>query len=124
MDEKENGIPKFVKWQIYFEFVPPPLNNFDYCMNKLSNIERSLQNLFPHNASEPMLPRYMSFTFIHGNHMDLNHASMKLFDAEPGKLYCNNIQFECFSICFFFKKTYVSELKVQGRVSVQNVTVV
>lgn len=63
-------------------------------MNKLSNIERSLQNLFPLNASEPMLPRYMSFTFIHGNHMDLNHASMKLFDAEPGKLYCNNIQFE------------------------------
>lgn len=55
-------------------------------MNKLSNIERSLQNLYPLNSSEPMLPRYMSFTFIHGNHMDLNHASMNLFDAEPGKL--------------------------------------
>ena len=63
-------------------------------MNKLSNIERSLQNIFTLTVSEPVLPRYMSFTFIHGNHMDLNHASMKLFDAEPGKLYSNNIQFE------------------------------
>ena len=41
--------------------------------------------------------------------MDLNHASMKLFDAEPGKLYCNNIQYEYVFQYVFFKKTYVSE---------------
>lgn len=88
MGEKENGVYKLVKWQIYFEFVPPPLNTFDYCMNKLSNIERCLQRMYPNNAApEAIVPKYMSFAFIHGNHMDLNHASMKLFDAEPGILF-------------------------------------
>ena len=86
LEEQENRVPKLVKWQIYFEFVPPPLNNFDYCMNKISNIERCIQRMYPSNdAPELIVPKYMSFTFVHGNHMDLNHASMKLFDAEPGE---------------------------------------
>ena len=75
---------KLVKSQLYFDFVPPPLNDFEYAMTKLSKIEKSLLRQFPMQESEPSLHRYMSFSFVHGNHIDTKQASLALFDAEPG----------------------------------------
>lgn len=76
----------FTKRQIYFDFVPPSLNNFEYFMTKLLNIEKSLYHHYPMKSLKPTLSRYMSFTFVFGNHLDVKQASLALFDAEPGKL--------------------------------------
>ena len=68
---------------MFFDFVPPPLNEFEYAMTKLSNMEKSLHRQFPMQESEPSLHRYMSFTLVHGNHIDTKQATLELFDAEP-----------------------------------------
>lgn len=75
---------KFTENQIYFDFVPPFLNNFEYVMTKLSNIENSLHLQFPMTSLEPELQKYKAFTFVHGNHLETKTASLALFDAEPG----------------------------------------
>lgn len=75
---------KFTENQIYFDFVPPFLNNFEYVMTKLSNIENSLHRQFPMTSFEPELQKYKAFTFVHGNHLETKMASLALFDAEPG----------------------------------------
>ena len=75
---------KFTTSQIYFDFVPPFLNNFEYVMTKLSNIENSLHLQFPMTSSKPKLQKYKAFTFVHGNHLETKTASLALFDAEPG----------------------------------------
>ncbi|XP_078310314.1 uncharacterized protein LOC144618340 [Crassostrea virginica] len=77
-------LKKLVKSQVYFDFVPPPLNDFEYAMTKLSKMEKSLLLQFPMQESEPSLHRYMSFTLVHGNHIDTKQATLELFDAEPG----------------------------------------
>lgn len=56
-------------------------------MNKLLCIEKSLHRHFPLDTKEKLLSRYMSFKFVHGNHIDVKHASLELFDAVPGKIY-------------------------------------
>lgn len=56
-------------------------------MNKLLGIEKSLHRHFPLDTKEKLLSRYMSFKFVHGNHIDVKHASLELFDAVPGKIY-------------------------------------
>ena len=75
---------RFTRTQIYFDFVPPFLNNFEYIMTKLSNIENSLHRQFPMTSSKPKLQKYKAFTFVHGNHLETKTASLALFDAEPG----------------------------------------
>lgn len=75
---------KFTKSQIYFDFVPPFLNNFEYVMTKLSNIENSFHRQFPNTSLEPKLQNYKAFIFVHGNHLETKTASLALFDAEPG----------------------------------------
>lgn len=74
------------KKQMYFDFVPPSLNNFEYFLTKLVNIEEALHRHYPNKSPEPTLSRYKSFTFVFGNHIDLSQASSALFNAEPGKL--------------------------------------
>nr|XP_022291106.1 uncharacterized protein LOC111102587 isoform X2 [Crassostrea virginica]XP_022291107.1 uncharacterized protein LOC111102587 isoform X2 [Crassostrea virginica]XP_022291108.1 uncharacterized protein LOC111102587 isoform X2 [Crassostrea virginica] len=74
---------KLVKSQMYFNFSPSPLNTFEYGMTKLSRIEKILLDGFPIKPSQPLVKEYMSFTFVHGNHIDLYQASLALFDAEP-----------------------------------------
>nr|XP_022294014.1 uncharacterized protein LOC111104392 isoform X1 [Crassostrea virginica] len=85
LDRMEDNPDRFklVKSQQYFDFVPPPLNDFEYAMTKLSKIEKSLLRQFPMQESEPSLHRLMSFSFVHGNHLDTKQASLALFDAEP-----------------------------------------
>ena len=84
-------IRKFVKSQIYFNFPPPPLNAFDYGMTKLSKIEKNLLDVIPIKSSQPLVKECMSFTFLHGDHLDSNQAILALFDAEPGEI-CLTIQ--------------------------------
>lgn len=80
---------RFIKKQIFFDFVPPPLNYFEYTMNELNNIERSFNRIMKPDCLEPVVSKYMSFTFLYGNHMDVTQASLALFDAEPGEIhYC------------------------------------
>lgn len=74
---------RFIKKQIFFDFVPPPLNYFEYTMNELNNIERSFNRIMKPDCLEPVVSKYMSFTFLYGNHMDVTQASLALFDAEP-----------------------------------------
>lgn len=71
--------------QIYFDFVPPVLNYFEYTMKELSSIEQSLNSIVGQNVSEPPVSDYISFTFVYPDHMDLTNASLALFDAEPGE---------------------------------------
>lgn len=77
---------RFIKKQIFFDFVPPPLNYFEYTMNELNNIERSFNRIMKPDCLEPVVSKYMSFTFLYGNHMDVTQASLALFDAEPGEI--------------------------------------
>lgn len=55
-------------------------------MNELNNIERSLNQIMKPDFLEP-ISKYMSFTFLYGNHMDVTQASLALFDAEPGEYF-------------------------------------
>lgn len=75
---------RFIKKQIFFDFVPPPLNYFEYTMNELCNIEKSLNRVTTLDCLEPSVSKYMSFLFVYGNHMNVTQASLALFDAEPG----------------------------------------
>lgn len=90
MGSSSEKIPpkRFIKKQIFFDFVPPPLNYFEYTMNELYNIEKSLNRVIKPNWLEPSVSKYMSFSFVYGNHMNVTKASLALFDAEPGeKIY-------------------------------------
>lgn len=78
---------------MYFNFPPSSLNVFEYEMTKLSNIENFILDNFSIKPSQPLVKEYMSFTFVHGNHMDLYQASLALFDAEPGEIYFFNSVF-------------------------------
>lgn len=77
---------RFIKKQIFFDFVPPPLNYFEYTLNELNNIERSFNRIMKPDCLQPVVSKYMSFTFLYGNHMDVTQASLALFDAEPGEI--------------------------------------
>lgn len=79
-------VPCFTHSQIYFDFVPPALNYFEYTMKELSSIQQSLHRIIgpPHYLKTPVSD-YMSFTFVYAGHMDLTNASLALFDAEAEK---------------------------------------
>lgn len=94
---EKNSTKRLIKKQIFFDFVPPPLNYFEYTMNELYNIEKSLNRVIKPDCLKPSVSKFMSFTFVYGNHMDVTKASLALFDAEPGEktflinLYINAI---------------------------------
>lgn len=54
-------------------------------MNELCNIEKSINRVTKLDCLEPSVSKYMSFSFVYGNHMNVTKASLALFDAEPGE---------------------------------------
>lgn len=62
------------------------MNTFEYLMSGFLGVENSLFEQYQIQDLLPRLSEYMSFTFVYGNHKDLKHASLALFDAEPGAL--------------------------------------
>lgn len=79
-------VPSFTYSQIYFDFVPPALNYFEYTMKELASIEQSLNRIGGKDDSELPVSDYLSFTFVYPDYMDITNASLALFDAEPGEI--------------------------------------
>ena len=62
------------------------MNTFEYLMSGFLGVENSLFEQFQIQDLLPRFSEYMSFNFVYGNHIDVKHASLTLFDAEPGAL--------------------------------------
>ncbi|XP_062608813.1 uncharacterized protein LOC134270600 [Saccostrea cucullata] len=82
-ETRSSKLPQFMKSQIYFDFVPPSLNHFEYTMKELAGIEKSINRALESESFPTTVSKYLSFTFIYGNHLDMTEASLKLFNAEP-----------------------------------------